>query len=164
MLYLISVPEVTASSVSNNDRVNFGPFLALDGVVVRTDSGLFVSEVQDYPWLQVDLHENVCIGKVTVVLTPNSIEYDNITVFVGNYDSNPRADNGSPILGNPPCDPNPHLVGNFTYEFDCKSNLVSGNIVVLQKMEVGTRMEINEVRIERCKYCLFCGSKLHKLY
>ena len=91
-----------ASSVYKSIESN-GPHFAIDGKISNAENGLFHSESERYPWLQVKLGKEKTISSVTIVnrADSNGWRLANIDVHAGMTEVKPP--NPKPIDVNPLC-------------------------------------------------------------
>jgi len=74
----VNPSNVTASSIYNGDRDNYGPQLAVDNTISIVDQTKFYHSAKgdNAPWIQIKLKENVKISQIRIYGRP---EYDRIT-------------------------------------------------------------------------------------
>ena len=146
---LITVPgKALSSSTYRNQRQDWGPAFAVDGLWSPEKYKIFVSRKEDFPWLQWHLPMKRNISGVTVSLsnigTPLGVR--NFEVRVGNEPVRPGM-NGN-ILKNELCgkfvgvDDNDRKV----YTIMCERN-VFVEYVSIQIVEQDVKLAINEVEI-----------------
>ena len=135
-----------SSSVYRNQREDWGPSFAVDGLWSSGNYKIFVSNNEDFPWLQWHLSKKSNISGVTVSLfnVDKALSVRKFEVRVGNDRLRPGLSN----VGN-------ELCGKFVgggendrkvYTIMCERNFFV-EYVTLQLVEERVKLAINELEI-----------------
>ena len=137
-----------SSSINKDNRYEYGPQYAADGIRYRGNRRFFWSKNQSLPWIQWHLYQETVVTGVDISTRRDCCgdKLRNITIRAGNYGLDPTHRgmiyNNSTLCGTFEGPGNTSM----TYTINCTSAIMA-NYITIQMAGNYTSLQINEMRI-----------------
>ena len=141
----IPVIQATASS-TYGDLPNTGPDRATDGIIVRYWDGMYISKLEQYPWLQFQLPPRTEVSKIVCISrleTGSGQHFRQVIFHVGDQVGKSEQLNPNPICAT--------YTGPFPdtaqHEITCGEPLIGQFLTLQLAHEDYSHLQVNEVKV-----------------